>query len=165
MKPWPILFATLLITGCTPTLIDRAALDARYESTALAEGVLSAPPRLVDPTDPPRVVQWWYAGTRNARHYLVCRELTWDAGGKPVGVESWYRVPADQLEVQAAFDKTVDDTKWLPLFEASADIPPPADLPTARSRRDPVRAEPARPRELDRVEGEPLPIEIEDAAE
>jgi hypothetical protein len=163
LRHWPLLLATLLLLpGCMPKLIDRAQFNECYEATALADGVLATPPRLVDPADPPTVVNWWYAGTRKSRHYVVCREMTWDAAGKPVGVETWYRVPADQLVVRPTFDKTLDDDKWLPLFEASADVPPPVDLPTSRTRNDPVLAEPNQPRELEPVEGEPLPIDIED---
>ena len=138
MRNVALSIVSLLLTGCMSALIDRAELDQRYAQTAQAQGVLSAVPLRIDLDSPPTVVNWWYAGTRDERHYLVYRELTWNESGKPIGKERWFRVPAQQLAVRSTIGKTRDDAKWLPLYEAAIGMPPPWDLPTSRLPSDPL---------------------------
>jgi len=137
----------LLLVGCQQTqLIDRAALDQRYQETQLADGVLSVVPlRLESGTPPPTVVNWWYVGTSENQHRIIFRELTWDSDGKPVGKEVRYRVARNQLVIAQPFAPTSDAARWLPLYEAAGDeVEPPADLPTARKAPSPEQNEPIR---------------------
>ena len=156
MRALALLALLFVIVGCESTQrIDRAALDQRYLETQLAEGVLSVVPLRAAPgSDPPVVVNWWYAGTRHHEHRIVYRELTWDSDRKPVGLERRYRIDQRELPINAMFDSTTDEARWLPLYEAAPDeIEPPADLPTARKAPTPIEndllsrpdAPPARP--------------------
>ena len=135
-----LLSLVFVLAGCTRTqLIDRPTLDQRYQETQLAEGVLSVVPLRPEPgVEPPVVVNWWYAGTRDGQHQLVYRELTWDSQRKPVGSEARYRIASTQLPIAEPFAMTSDEARWLPLYEAAAnEIEPPADLPTARKAPKP----------------------------
>ena len=149
---------SLMLVGCMPRIIDRDELAQRYKETALNPAVLSSVPLQIDPDQPPTVVNWWYAGTRKQRHYIVFRELTWDSRGRPVGQEKWYRVPAGELSTRVNFDKTYDDAQWLPLYEAAVGLAPPADLPTARLRPEPVSPDPIKPRGVQPRDDAPRPI-------
>lgn len=140
-----LLALLFVFAGCQSSQrIDRATLDQRYQETQLAQGVLSiVPSRLQRSDQPPIVVNWWYAGTRNDEHQLVYRELTWDTQAKPVGLERRYRIAADALLIAEPFASTSDEARWLPLYEAAgAEIEPPADLPTARQAPLPVDQNP-----------------------
>lgn len=140
-----LLTLLLLLVGCSKTqFIDRPTLDRRYQETQLAEGVLSVVPlRAEAGAEPPVVVNWWYAGTRDGQHQLVYRELTWDSQRKPVGNEARYRIVSTQLPIVEPFAATMDEARWLPLYEAAAnEIEPPADLPTARKAPNPVETNP-----------------------
>ena len=142
-----LLSLVVVLVGCTQTeLIDRPTLDQRYRETQLAEGVLSVVPIRPDPeTEPPVVVNWWYAGTRDGQHQIVYRELTWDSQRKPIGAEARYRIVSTQLPIAEPFAMTSDESRWLPLYEAAAnEIEPPADLPTARKAPNPFEADPIR---------------------
>ena len=141
------LFLVGVLAGCTKTqLIDRPMLDQRYQETQLAEGVLSVVPlRAESGAEPPVVVNWWYAGTRDGQHQIVYRELSWDSQRKPVGNEVRYRIASAQLMVAEPFAMTSDETRWIPLYEAAAnEIEPPADLPTARKAPKPFETNPIR---------------------
>jgi hypothetical protein len=149
------LFFMAALIGCESTQrIDRATLDQRYQETQLAEGVLSVvPARLQRDTLPPVVVNWWYAGTRDREHRIVCRELTWDSERKPTGLERRYRIAASELAIAEPFASTNDEARWLPLYEAAGkEIEPPADLPTARKAPNPVENDP-----IQRPEAPPQP--------
>jgi hypothetical protein len=141
-----LLASILLLAGCESNQrIDRAALDQRYQETQLAEGVLSIVPLRADPNQPPpTVVKWWYAGSREAEHRLVYRELTWDDAGNPVGKEQRYSIARSALEIQQSFAYTSDSAYWLPLHEVAEAIEPPTDLPTARKTPKPVENNPIR---------------------
>lgn len=160
MRPCLCLCLVLLLTGCMPRQLDRAGLDELYQETALAEGVLTSvpPPIEIDPDAPPIVVNWWYAGTRMGKHYLVYRELTWDKDGEPVGRERRYRVLQEALSVPEPFDKTRDEALWLPLFEAAPGVPEPWGLLTSRQRRESARPEPVGPSELEPEPQAPRPV-------
>lgn len=147
MRGLALLVLLVVLVGCEQTQrIDRAALDQRYQETQLADGVLSIVPLRIEPNaTPPTVVNWWYAGTADSQHRVVYRSLTWDTAGKPVGQETSYRIPADQLKIAQPVVPSSDAARWLPLYEAAPDeIKPPTDLPTARQAPSPVDNDPIR---------------------
>lgn len=150
MRTGVLLLLLLLVVGCNRApVIDRETFDQRYQQTALAEGVLTAVPLRIDRAKPPTVVNWWYAGTSRTGHYLVFRELTWDAQGRPIGRELRYHVPADELAIRQPFAKTRSESSWLPLYEAATDIPRPSGLLTERQVPDAHRPDPVRPQPVD----------------
>lgn len=142
-----LLAVLMVLTGCKgPQRIDRSTLDQRYQSTQLADGVVSIMPKRLDSHRPaPVVVNWWYAGSSGGQHEIVYRDLTWDSTGKPVGNEARYRIAADQLKIALPFELMREASRWVPLYEAAPDeIEPPADLPTARKAPQPIETNPIR---------------------
>ncbi len=150
MRSLPLLVIVCLLVGCTATRIDRDTFNSLYQETALREGVLSVVPlHERDPDSPPTIVNWWYTGTSNGYHRLICRQLTWDQTGQPVGQEFRYRIAQNELVIQGIFPRTTDARQWVPLYEAAADVPLPSDLPTQRQRHGTAGPEPVEPDEIE----------------
>lgn len=141
------------LVACAPSRqIERSALDLQYEETALAEDTLSSVPLRIEPDadgEYPRVVSWSYAGSRRGMHYLVFRSLTWDREGDPVGNQRRYRLKESELTIQSPIDYTRDSRRWLPLYEASPEFDPPADVVTRKQLHDPIQPRPIEPTEVE----------------
>ena len=163
MRGATVLVLMMPMAGCgLAPVIDRAELDQRYEQTALAEGVVSSVPKRVEAADPPKVVNWWYAGTGPKWHHLVYRELTWGPDGDPVGREQRYRLRLDDLVIRATFARSRDDADWVPLYAVVEGVDPPADLPTSLRQAGPKRPDTVRPEVAQPDQRTPVPIEPPD---
>lgn len=133
----------LLLMGCSSgQKLDRFEFDLRYEQTQFDQGVVSVLPLQINQDLPPRVVNWWYAGSTDLEHVLVFRELAWDAFGQPKGTEYRYRILRHALAIHHPFVYSNESAMWLPLYEASSEIKPPSDLTTVRQSANPLDREP-----------------------
>jgi hypothetical protein len=166
MRAIGLLAMSLICIGCTADQpIDLPTLIERYEATQLAEGTISIVPLRLDRDEPPPiVVNWFYAGTRNAEHLLVHRWLTWDDQGQPIGEQTRYTIAEQAFSIAEPMPRTENDARWLPLYEAAASIPAPSDLPSKRQPPSPVATDPiTRPDPVRRPEpSQPMPPSSDD---